>query len=290
VLVALACLAWLGRSQRALAREIAGAALLLWLATTLGTSAFDSWTVLRYVAPFGVPALLVLGALAALTRERTRWQRPALAALALLWLLTPVTTHRVYDEDRFSPLSFAQSESQQWRLALRKLAQSGLTLELVAGADQLSKAQAAVPLGARLVSTAEQPWMWRYDAHTIHSLDFLGPTSPPPGMPFFRGADALAEYFTARGYTHLAFTRPRRSLCLYSEKFARANLRNGQWLWKKWAPYSLDFKRNALALARSRRIVFQGPTLIVVELRDAQAQNGSRGAHAGRTLNEGSSR
>jgi len=152
--------------------------------------------------------------MAAFAREGARWRRSALAASALVWWLAPATTHRVYDANRFSLLEFAADDAREWAFALHKLVRDGFTLESVKGAANIRAAQAALPVNARVVSTAEQPWEWRYDAQTIHSLDFLGPTSPSPGMPFFRGPEALAEYLTSLGYTHLAFTRPRRSLCL----------------------------------------------------------------------------
>ncbi len=267
LLIAVAALACTLRSQRAVALEIAGAALLLLLATAWTTTAFDSWTVLRYAAPFVVPALLALGALAAFPREGPRWRRPALAALAAAWLLVPVSTHRVFEEVRFSPLGLAADDARDWLRAAEKLVADRFAVERIHGAAQYRAGQAALPPRARVIAAVEQPWEWRFDTQAIHTLDFPGPTSPPPGMPFFRGAEAVADYLTALGYTHFAFTPPRRSLCLYAPSFAQANLRNGQWLWRRWAPYSLDFLRTEVALARSRQVVFRGPTLVVLDLR-----------------------
>ena len=77
----------------------------------------------------------------------------------------------------------------------------------------------------------------------------------------------MASYFTSLGYTHLAFTPQRRSFCLYSDQHWLAHKARGQWMWRLWAPYFLDFMATQRELARTRTVVFRGPTLVVVDLR-----------------------
>jgi hypothetical protein len=43
---------------------------------------------------------------------------------------------------------------------------------------------------------------------------------------------------------------------------------HGQWIWRQWAPYFLDFLATQRELARTRRLVYRGPTLVVVDLRE----------------------
>ena len=270
VLVALAAVAFARREQRALSAQLAGAALLCLVATAISTTAFDSWTLLRYCAPLVVPVLLFLGALVGFAEPSPafRWQRPALAALVAAWLLIPVTTHRVFDPVRFSLASFAHDDSREWIWAIRKTWNGGFALEDIPGQRPYEEAQRLLPADARVVSAAEQSYRWRYDRQTIHSLDCLGQASPEPGMPFFKGAEAVAEYFAALGYTHLAFTPPRASLCLYSAKHWQMDLHKGQWMWRQWAPLFLDFMQTQRALAQTREVVYRSPTLVVVDLRE----------------------
>lgn len=268
VLVALAALAFVRREQRTLVLQLASAALLCLVATAASTTAFDSWTVLRYCAPLIFPVLLFLGALVffAEPRRELRWQRPALAALAAAWLFVPVTTHRVFDPERFSLASFAYADSREWVWAIRKAWRDGFSLEEIPGGRAYEEAQRLLPEGARVVSTAEHAYRWRFDAHTIHSLDCLGQASPDPGMPFFQGAEAVAAYFSGLGYTHLAFTPPRASVCLYSLQHWQAHTYGGQWMWRQWAPFFLDFMKTQRELAQTRRVIFRSPALVVVDL------------------------
>jgi hypothetical protein len=183
------------------------------------------------------------------------------------WLLVPVTTHRVFDETRFSLLAFAADDAQEWRIALQKLAKDPFELEEFLGEEPYLEAQRRLPPGARVVAATEQAYLWRHDRHTVHGLDCLGQASPDPGMPFFEGAEAMAGYFRSLGYTHLAFTPPRRGLCLYASSHWLAHRSAGQWMWRQWAPYFLDFMQTELELARTREVVYRAPTLVVLDLR-----------------------
>lgn len=238
---------------------------------------FDSWTVLRYCAPLIFPVLLFLGALVffAEPRRELRWQRPALAALAAAWLFVPVTTHRVFDPERFSLASFAHADSREWVWAIRKAWRDGFSLEEIPGGRAYEEAQRLLPQGARVVSAAEHAYRWRFDSHAIHSLDCLGQASPDPGMPFQQGAEAVADYFTSLGYTHLAFTPPRASVCLYSLQHWQAHIYGGQWMWRQWAPFFLDFMQTQRELAQTRRVIFRSPALVVVDLRKRAPRNSS---------------
>ncbi len=235
---------------------------------------FDSWTVLRYCAPLIFPVLLFLGALVffAEPRRELRWQRPALAAA---WLFVPVTTHRVFDPERFSLASFAHADSREWVWAIRKAWRDGFSLEEIPGGRAYEEAQRLLPQGARVVSAAEHAYRWRFDSHAIHSLDCLGQASPDPGMPFQQGAEAVADYFTSLGYTHLAFTPPRASVCLYSLQHWQAHIYGGQWMWRQWAPFFLDFMQTQRELAQTRRVIFRSPALVVVDLRKRAPRNSS---------------
>jgi hypothetical protein len=172
-------------------------------------------------------------------------------------------------------LSFGALEAETWTKAVRSAVRDRFVIEDFGGRPPYLKAQSLLPPGARVVSTAEQAYLWRHDRHVIHGLDCLGQASPDPGMPFFAGPEAMADYFTSLGYTHLAFTPPRRSFCLYSYSHWEGHRTRGQWMWRQWAPYFLDFMATQRKLALTRRIVFGGPTLVVLDLRE-RASNGAR--------------
>ena len=253
-------------------------------ATALALTASDSFDVFRYCAPLILAVIVFLGALwlaglpevGSVARPLAHRVRVALVALATaLWVFVPVQveTHTVLDEGQ-GPKRFGSSPARGigrtangWWFAARAALRNGLEEPPIAGAQDFAAAQASLGDDARVLSAVSKPFFWRFDLHRIHSVDCPGQASPPPGMPFDRGPDALADYLLDLGYTHLAFSPPRVDPCLYSLPHWTAAQRSGVFLWEAWAPYFLDFLRNEQALAAKLGTVYQSRNVIVVDLR-----------------------
>jgi hypothetical protein len=253
-------------------------------ATALALTASDSFDVFRYCAPLVVATIVFLAALwlgglpaaGGLARAGAGRARLALAGLATaLWLLLPVTLERHSGVDAgrgperiaSSPVRGAARNVNGWWFAAGAAWRSGLAEPAVAGAGDFDAAQASLGSDARILSAVSKPFFWRFDRHVIHTVDCPGQASPPPGMPFFEGPDALAGYLLDLGYTHLAFSPPRLDPCLYSLKNWTTAERSGVFLWESWAPYFLDFLRNEQALAAKLGTVYRSRDVIVVDLR-----------------------
>jgi hypothetical protein len=136
--------------------------------------------------------------------------------------------------------------------------------------EEYELAQALLPADARLVSAAERPFLFRFDQQVIHTLDFPFPgiVSPAPGMPFFQGPEAVAQYLRELGYTHLAF-----SPSLFSETRRQfGEMREEQHIsfrnFDKLRPYFLDFMENAENLRRSYPVTFRAEALVLIDLRE----------------------
>jgi hypothetical protein len=232
-------------------------------------TALDTHTVARYCAPLVLAVLLFLAMQVWYSRgpDDARWRNVLVAAVALGWLAVPATSRRVFEVDRYSNLRGAQAHAEDWAAAAIRATNADLVLDRFDGRGDYEKAQSLLPVTARVVSAAEMPFHWRFDRQTIHSLDLLGQVSPDPGMPFFVGAEAAAKYLTELGYTHLAFTPPRTGACLFSARHWQWQQSHGAPMWRKWAPYFLDFMRTERELARTREVVYRAPSLVVVDLR-----------------------
>lgn len=255
------------------------------VAMALALTSSDSFSVFRYCAPLVTATIVFLGALwlgglerEARTGSEAQTGRAGLAIVAVataLWafLPVPVETHNALDEGQ-GPKRFVSSPRRGigrnvngWWVAAGGALRNGLREPVVAGAEQFAAAQAHLGHEARILSAVSKPFFWRFDRHVVHTVDCPGQASPPPGMPFFQGPDALAAYLLGLGYTHLAFTAPRLDPCLYRVQNWTAAGRSGVFLWEAWAPYFLDFLQNEQELAKSRGTVYRSRELIVVDLR-----------------------
>jgi hypothetical protein len=175
----------------------------------------------------------------------------------------------------FSPYRTAWEATQSWFASARYAVRVGFSERWIGGREVFEEAQKIVGSEARIVSAVSKPFLWRFDRNVIHTLDCLGQASPPPGMPFFHGPQALADYFLELGYTHLAFT-PAASFtgpvgnCLHSREQWEKHGRSGVFLWEQWAPYFLDFFENEETLRASLGAVFESGHVVVVDLRRAR--------------------
>ncbi len=260
------------------------------VATALAFSASDDLNVHRYLAPFvaATNVFLISAWLTSLRVPGTPARVRALVSAALVvgaavvWLLLPV---RLEVEDAFDPQRAqrkfvpARQIRKNARVALQmadRALQFGAQTAEVRSAALYAAAQDVLDEDAKVLSVVARPFLWRFDRQVVHMLDCPGQASPPPGMPFFQGPDAVAAYLTGLGYTHLAFSPPSRGFCLYSLQAWRIAGRSGHFLWEQWAPYFEDFLTNEQLLARRRRVVYRSPEVIVVDLRETRGPSTER--------------
>ena len=252
------------------------------VATALAFTATDDFSVIRYVTPFVAASVVFLAALwlGALAEARGGARPRRHAALlfttlaALIWPFLQVELKLM--NPKRGGLAISYGPALQIRRSVgMALASAGRTFSSgvqgieVLNASDFTRVQDLLAADARIVSAVTRPFLWRFDRQVVHMLDCPGQASPPPGMPFSRGPDALARYLVDLGYTHLAFTPPARDLCLYSLPRWRAAKQSGHFLWEAWAPYFIDFLTNEQLIAQRGGVIFEGRELTVVDLRRA---------------------
>jgi hypothetical protein len=126
--------------------------------------------------------------------------------------------------------------------------------------------QGAVPAGARLAVLVDEPYHLDYARNPVFNLDMPGFASPAPGQPFFQGSERVAEYFRGQSIRYLAFVRAEMSRYHYRRDYWIERLLDDQELWRRWAPYLLDFIDNLAELARTHGVIFEERGLVVVDL------------------------
>lgn len=252
------------------------------VATALALTASDTFNVVRYVAPFLAASVLFLAVLwlgslvaeAGLSRTRRSASLILVGLAALTWLFLPIRLERKTSSQRGSEFPYTSPAQQIYKngknafVAAGRALESGIQRAELGGASHFTAVQELLDADARIVSAVSKPFFWRFDRQLVHLLDCPGQASPPPGMPFFQGADALAAYWVGLGYTHLAFSPPF-DRGLYSMGHWRSARRSGDFLWEQWSLYFLDFLHNELLLAERGSVVYRSRELIVVDLRRA---------------------
>lgn len=132
---------------------------------------------------------------------------------------------------------------------------------------QYTELQAAVPEGEKLIVMVDEPYLLDFGRNDVYSLDLPGALSPPPGIPFFRGPEAFADYFVrTQNARYLAFVDPSSSRFLYRRDIWYARLFDDEAMWRAYAPYFLDAFDNLEALRDTRRVLFEGHGIYVLDL------------------------
>ena len=214
--------------------------------------------ILRYgfgfAAAMCISVVLVAGATATRVRDLRTALIAGLAAIAVFLQFDPANTSSFVEE------SLAKIDEQRRIAPISALSGSPVQREY-------PPMQGAVPAGERMFVMVDSPSFLDFERNPIFSLDIPGAMSPPPGMPFFRGAEAFADYFVkTQSLRYFAFVDPERSRFLYRRDFWYERIYNEEELWRLYAPYFLDIFDTVDELARTRRVLYEGDGMFVLDL------------------------
>jgi hypothetical protein len=131
--------------------------------------------------------------------------------------------------------------------------------------ERIASAQASLPEGATVLERVTQPFLFDFARNRILIADYPGAASPPPGMPAFRGEEALAAYLLSQSIRYVvysyaneaAFTRT-----LYGE---RLGPEQHPWI-RSEARHTFDFQDNLLRLRDSRTRLYDDGEIVVMDL------------------------
>jgi hypothetical protein len=128
-----------------------------------------------------------------------------------------------------------------------------------------ARMQAALPPGKRVLTVLDFPTLLDFRRNDVFPVDVLGSCSPPPGMPFFQGAEALAGYFRSISMDYVAVEDFQSALSLYNRKVWIGHRQGDDGpVYQFESDFFLDFMMNMDALCRSRQTVFQeGPIRVI---------------------------
>lgn len=142
----------------------------------------------------------------------------------------------------------------------------GMTLRRMA---VYAEAQKLVPPGQGIFVYVSTPFAFDFSRNRVINADEPGPVSPPPGLPFFQGADSLAEYLRGQGLRYVVYEDSRTALveCL---RLSGIEL-NDEQLWQPWKPYLYDFMANLDRLRHSRPVLLDKDGVFLIDLEEIAA-------------------
>jgi hypothetical protein len=128
------------------------------------------------------------------------------------------------------------------------------------------KMQQSIPPGETIITRLSYPFLLDFKRNKIFIVDQPGGSSPPPGMPFFKGPGALADYLISKSIRYIAYS--------YADEANFPKARFGHWInpnyWNTWnktqARHTFDFQENLEQLGKTRKRIFDDGKVFVIDL------------------------
>ncbi len=284
------------------------AAIGLSAATTGGTLAI-LWATAgnaRYTIPYTMSAVLILTADIARRGERLLAQKPVAAtplpARRAAWALVFIAVAAIYavltlPQGR-AAIQKGRDTIQKGRAAIQTVLRGGLWARMMTPdysrirvfderANVVAVAQKSVPEREALIAKIFEPFLLDHARNRIYVVDWAHGSSPPPGMPFDRGGDALAEYLLSKSIRYVLYEYDKVRVgqfmggdgwyaggdwrCRNRESAApvlsRSSGETGENAFECAMDLSMaDFIRNLDELMRTREVIFENGHLAVLDL------------------------
>jgi len=262
------CLLKAGRERRSLL--VCGAALFLISLALIAQLTFGlPRDINRYLAPMGLAFGLYTAGVAArqLTAAATgdrppfdAWRIKLAVMMAVLALLPQGFDFLVRSIINADHIAWAVDARHQFWI------QPVGALTTVEAGREYEEAFRQIPPGGRTLIALDYPFLLDYRTHQIFSVDVAGAASPTPGLPYFHGATPVKDYLLAQGIRYIAQVPFDRSELLHSRKTQNLNLAQPIPAYRYYATFEIDFFNNVDELAKTNRILYDAPTIRVIDL------------------------
>jgi hypothetical protein len=124
-----------------------------------------------------------------------------------------------------------------------------------------------VPAGEKILTMVDASYLLDYKRNPMVSINAVGGSSPPPGLPFGQGPDALASYLKSLGIRYVIAVDFDNAVLLYTRKLWNENTRP-EWFYNSvWKPRFNDFMDNIDTLAaQDGRLVAKAGNARLIDL------------------------
>jgi hypothetical protein len=129
---------------------------------------------------------------------------------------------------------------------------------------QYSKMQSSIPPGEVLLERLAKPFLLDFRRNTIFIADYPGGASMPPGMPFFKGPDALADYLISKSIRYVAYSYASEAEFRFKDYESRLRY-TSSWVATE-AKHTFDFQNNLEQLGKTRKRVYDDGDIFVLDL------------------------
>ncbi len=249
----------IGFRKKPIVRE---AALSVFIGGVVGTLliAFSTGSADNY--RYSYPQLLVMLAVFILiiveniehNKFNLKFKKVVSIGLVVLSVLVAIKTHKYNN--------FVSYQETMNNIALGTKNVPLVTLE---ERDKYATMLDSVPQGAIVLTRLDKPFLMNFKKHIVWIADFPGGASLPPGMPSFKGEEALADYLVSHSIRYVAYSYAKEANFPRSYFEPRLIPNDNKWL-ENQALNTFEFQDSLQKLGKTRKRIYDDGENFVIDL------------------------
>ena len=126
--------------------------------------------------------------------------------------------------------------------------------------------QNAVPPGQAIMTMVDASYWLDYTRNPMVSINIVGGSSPPPGLPIGKGADALKAYLRGQGYRYFISVDFDNAVLLYTRRLWTVATRPEWFYGEVWRPRFLDVMNSIDQWDQEGRVIKRSGNLRLFDL------------------------
>jgi hypothetical protein len=130
--------------------------------------------------------------------------------------------------------------------------------------------QQSIPQGETVLARLAYPFLLDFKRNRIFIPNWPGGASLPPGMPSFKGAEALANYLISKSIRYVAYSYANEANC--SWKLYGKRIYHGNNQIRTTARHAFDFQNNLKQLGETRKRIYDDGYIFVLDLLNRRGQ------------------
>jgi hypothetical protein len=133
-----------------------------------------------------------------------------------------------------------------------------------------ARMQQSIPQGKTVLTRLAYPFVLNFKRNRIFIADSPGGASLPPGMPSFKGAEALADYLISKSIRYVAYSYANEAM-FWKKRFGERVHQGNLWI-RTQAQHTFDFQDNLKQLGETRKRIYDDGDIFVLDLLSRKGQ------------------
>lgn len=133
-----------------------------------------------------------------------------------------------------------------------------------------TRIQQSIPQGETMLARLAYPFLLDFKRNRIFIANWPGGASLPPGMPSFKGDEALANYLISKSIRYVAYSYANEAN--FSWKLYGKRINHGNPQIRTTAQHAFDFQDNLKQLGKTRKRIYDDGYIFVLDLLNRRGQ------------------